>query len=361
MASAPCTHYFLGANSRYGFRSLYGGFCRAEDRSFLHVIKGGPGCGKSSFMRRIGAAAEREGLAVEYILCSGDPDSLDGVFIPALGIGYVDGTAPHSMDVAYPGCGGMYLDLGRFYDSCALRTQIMEIMDINRRYKALYASAYAAIAAGSAALPRCFPGIWGREEKDKVAKKLSGLCRRELRSGSGKGRVTERFLEAMSCKGPQFLDATLSALCEKIYLLDNELGLGHYYLQNLLPRLLENGLDTVVCRDCLDPELISALIIPELSMAFVCSGPGREELNIYRHVRLDALPLREELSRLRPELRRAKRLSRESLSFAVDTLAGAKALHDELENIYNPHVDFDGVYEEAERHISLLFGPGNHG
>ena len=40
-------------------------------------------------------AAEKKGLEVEYILCSGDPDSLDGVYIPALRLGYADGTAPH--------------------------------------------------------------------------------------------------------------------------------------------------------------------------------------------------------------------------------------------------------------------------
>ena len=45
--------YYLGANSGGGFRSLYRYFAAGPgDR--LHVIKGGPGTGKSSFMRRIG-------------------------------------------------------------------------------------------------------------------------------------------------------------------------------------------------------------------------------------------------------------------------------------------------------------------
>ena len=84
------TRYFLGANAYSGFYSLYGGFCAGEG-DYLRVIKGGPGTGKSALMRRIGAAAERAGHDVEYILCSGDPDSLDGVYIPALGVGYADG------------------------------------------------------------------------------------------------------------------------------------------------------------------------------------------------------------------------------------------------------------------------------
>ena len=89
------SRYFLGSNSSRGFYSLYGDFCSYKDGCFLHVIKGGPGCGKSSFMRRIASAAEEKGLFVEYVLCSGDPDSIDGIYIPALSTGYVDGTAPH--------------------------------------------------------------------------------------------------------------------------------------------------------------------------------------------------------------------------------------------------------------------------
>ena len=58
-------YFFLGANSEEGFFSLYdqllGG--RLDD---LMILKGGPGCGKSTFMRRMGAAMERAGERVVY-------------------------------------------------------------------------------------------------------------------------------------------------------------------------------------------------------------------------------------------------------------------------------------------------------
>ena len=79
--------YFLGANTGKGFVSLYDEFCKPESGNFLYVIKGGPGCGKSSFMKKIGKAAEDAELDVEYVICSGDPDSLDGVLIPAWHVG----------------------------------------------------------------------------------------------------------------------------------------------------------------------------------------------------------------------------------------------------------------------------------
>ncbi len=87
--------YFLGANSPNGFYSLYDQLIDPGLAEDIFILKGGPGCGKSSLMRTVGKAMEDKGLYVEYIQCSGDPDSLDGIVIPALKTAIVDGTAPH--------------------------------------------------------------------------------------------------------------------------------------------------------------------------------------------------------------------------------------------------------------------------
>ena len=39
---------------------------------------------------------------------------------------------------------------------------------------------------------------------------------------------------------------------------------------------------------------------------------------------------------------------------AVESLAQAKAMHDELESLYNPHVDFDQVYRTAGEIVEEL-------
>ena len=41
---------------------------------------------------------------------------------------------------------------------------------------------------------------------------------------------------------------------------------------------------------------------------------------------------------------------------AYDELRQAKALHDELEAVYNPHVDFARVYALAHAHALQLLG-----
>ena len=103
--------YFLGANSPQGFYSLYDQLLPPETANAIYIIKGGPGCGKSTLMRQVAAQAAQAGETVEYILCSGDPDSLDGVVLPRLKVALVDGTAPHVIEPKYPGMVEQYVNV----------------------------------------------------------------------------------------------------------------------------------------------------------------------------------------------------------------------------------------------------------
>ena len=88
--------YFLGGNTADGFFSYYDSLMRQEDAHKIYVIKGGPGTGKSSLMKAIAKQAQKKGLATDLIHCSSDPDSLDGLSLPALKTAFVDGTSPHA-------------------------------------------------------------------------------------------------------------------------------------------------------------------------------------------------------------------------------------------------------------------------
>ena len=87
-------HILLGANSGEGFYSLYDQLLHARLDDLL-IIKGGPGCGKSSFMRAVAKELAAAGEETVYVNCSGDPDSLDGALFPSIKTGLVDGTSPH--------------------------------------------------------------------------------------------------------------------------------------------------------------------------------------------------------------------------------------------------------------------------
>lgn len=89
------THYFLGANASGGYISLFDDLINPESDNALHIIKGGPGCGKSCFISKIANAMISNGYHVEFFHCSHSPDTLDGIYIQELKTAYLDGTAPH--------------------------------------------------------------------------------------------------------------------------------------------------------------------------------------------------------------------------------------------------------------------------
>ena len=59
--------YFLGANAPDGFYSLYPELIDLERARAVYILKGGPGCGQSTLMRRVGERMEQAALRREYI------------------------------------------------------------------------------------------------------------------------------------------------------------------------------------------------------------------------------------------------------------------------------------------------------
>ena len=110
---AKTTHFFLGANSGSGFQNLFPEILPLEDTYDLMILKGGPGVGKNTFMREVGKTLEAgRGRTVEYLWCSGDPDSLDGVVIPAIHCGMLRRHQPPRHGAPVPGGGGSVCGFG---------------------------------------------------------------------------------------------------------------------------------------------------------------------------------------------------------------------------------------------------------
>lgn len=60
-----------------------------------YFLKGRPGTGKSTFLKKIGKAAQDRGYRVEIYHCAFDPNSLDMLVIRELGVCVFDSTSPH--------------------------------------------------------------------------------------------------------------------------------------------------------------------------------------------------------------------------------------------------------------------------
>lgn len=340
--------YYLGANSGEGFRSLYRYFASAPgDR--LHVIKGGPGTGKSSFMRRIGREAEKRGLRADYVPCSGDPDSLDGVYLPELRQGFVDGTAPHVVEPALFGADGDYLNLGQFCRLPLKAADEKRARELGAAYRARYGAAYRSLAAAAALCRTRGEDAVFAELEQKLRRRLRGVLQRHAPRGAS-GAESRRYLSAISCRG--LLLAPLPAACPLLYRLDEGRGLAPRALQLVAEEAEARGLSRILCPSPLDETQLEAVLLPEAGLAFAA---GDWEAPQTRSIRLDAM-----LPPLEPEEKRRLRLARqreqETLDEAVRELARAKALHDELEAVFRPYMDFPALDAFAERTIRDLFG-----
>ena len=150
--SVPITDtYFAAANGYDGFRSDFDGVLAPSALCKLYILKGGPGTGKSTLMRKI--AEHFSGIAsVTKILCSSDIGSLDGVLIEKDGhtVGIADGTAPHVIEPHYPGVIERIVNLGDGFDYRALASHRDAVMSLTEGKKNGYNKAYNALkVAGS--------------------------------------------------------------------------------------------------------------------------------------------------------------------------------------------------------------------
>lgn len=315
--------YFLGANSMNGFASLYDNF--PGGRAMLHIIKGCPGNGKSNFMRRIGRAAEGHGHDVEYILCSGDPDSLDGVYIPALRQAWVDGTAPHVIEPSVFGASGDYVNLGRFCRLPISGHDRERMLSINRRYKGLYKDAYEYLA--SAGHLQRFHAMAESDGKDAVREIIDSAMLRDNRPG----RIEKRFMSAHSCFGRVMLTEEISKLCKLVIKIENPALMS--YAAELAAKL---GAEVILCLYPLCPEIPEAVLMPKLGLAFV-SPEWQLDAVQYIHCELsddDPGDIEEHI-----------------LSLTYKKLSEAKTLHDALEAVYKPYIDYKALEEYTEEVI----------
>ena len=108
-------------------------------------------------------------------------------------------------------------------------------------------------------------------------------------------------------------------------------------LTHLAAGALAAGHDVIVCPSPLFPDRMEHLLIPSLSLAFVSASPSLPyPKRPYRRIRLDAMADAELLRRNKARLKFSRKVSAALVEEAVDSLAQAKAMHDELEGLYNP-------------------------
>lgn len=353
-------NYFLGANTASGFYSLFDELYSPVDRWHAYIIKGGPGTGKSGFMRKIAAAARENGFEVEQIFCSSDPASLDAVIIPELKTCVADGTSPHVIEPKYPGAVEEIINLGEFWNTEMLRKNSAEIIEKNLECSACHQRCIRFLSAFTTLKNDDERLILPCVDTDKLLNYVERTAAREFgTSDSAKtGHFCRRFLSAVTPNGINCFQETVYDLCDRVVMLDDDKGaVSSMLLGLIMKRAMISGYDVIACPCISNPaKKLDHLIIPSLRLCFFTENschtlpndPDRL-VNVRRFLNIDEL--KEHKARLNFNQKAASDL----LDEAVLSLSNAKAVHDELEQFYIPAMDFDAVEEKAQQVIERIF------
>lgn len=269
------------------------------------------------------------------------------------------GTAAHVVEPKYPGVVEQYVNLGECYRREGLSELRRDIQNAMVGYKGCYQRAYRCLSAAAEVGQDIRATLMTPGVEERMARRAAGILSREVKrdKNAAPGRVKQRFLGAVSHQGVLCLYGTVLAQCQRVYELSDRYGLGHEMLSHLLTGVVNAGYDAVACPDPMAPNRLAHLLVPQLSLAFVTTIPERPfPVRPWRRLRLDAMVPQELLRRSRPRLRFVQRVSEALVEEAVSALREAKNMHDDLEGLYHPFVDFEQVNQKADEIVKELLG-----
>jgi hypothetical protein len=347
-------NYFAGGNTARGFYSLFDSNLQGLDR--LYILKGGPGNGKSTLMKKVSDEWAKKGYDIELLHCSSDPDSLDGVIIRGLGVGIVDGTAPHIIEPIAPGAIDQYVNLGEAWDSAKLASEKWEIFKINEKINESYGKAYSSFAEA----------LKIHDEWEKIYinsmdfQKADQLTNNLIEKFFGKMRlhklsdVKHRYLGAATPKGAVDFVPNLTEDVAKRYFIKGRAGSGKStMLKKIAASAEERGFDVEVYHCGFDPNSLDMVIVREIGIAiFDSTAPheyfpslGTDEIvDMYEEV---IAPGTDEI--FAEDISNISERYKAKMKEAIAHLAEAKVQHDELEKIYIDAIDFEVVDKITQR------------
>ncbi|NLZ25063.1 MAG: hypothetical protein GX891_01190 [Clostridiales bacterium] len=329
------TRIFVGSNTPLGFQSFYGE--KLKNIARVYILKGGPGTGKNTLLKKIGQEASERGLDTEYWYCSGDPLSLDGIYIKKLNIAIVDGTAPHVIDATLPAVKETVVALGDYIDEAKVRLYSETIIELAHQKSAHYKRAYKALASARKIMEAeedLDEGIIYNDKLTQLAASLAYHIRRAVPR-------TEQFSRAITPMGIMFFNDFMAQ--RQVIALNSSSRLLLYRFFNKLKNML-CGYDAYHCPFA--PQEIEAMTVARYAVVPAELANGEIAETIELDTALKKTPVRYEF-----ESAEFDRM----FTHAVEELNFARLCHIEMEKYYIEAMDFDKVNEKTSKIIAEIF------
>ncbi len=349
--------YFLAANACGGFYSEFSGSYSANDHWKAYIIKGGPGTGKSTLMKKAAARAAEKGIPFELFPCSSDPTSLDGVAFPTKKVIILDGTAPHVVEPKYPALCEQIINMGDFWDEkklCGREKDLIELTDINKAYHKK-ASQYITVAGQI--MKYNFGVSLSAADIDKAYRFGCSLAKQHIPKKGGAGRESIRFLSGYTPEGFVFYGNTINSVAKKQIVVSDKYGaVSSIIFSSVRDYAKQNGHKIITVKSCLLPDdIIDHIIIPDLSLAFCREAPDMPIDSTERRIHARRFVSNEVMAKNRQKLNFNRRITKELLIKACENLKAAKAIHDQMEKYYIDIMDFESLNTYTDKITDKIF------
>jgi len=349
---------FPGGNTSRGFFSYYSYILEQEEAKRIIVIKGGPGVGKSSFMKKIAEEMLDRGYDVEYMHCSSDNNSLDGLVIPSIKVALLDGTAPHVVDPQNPGVVDEIIHLGDYWNESGMRANRDAVLRENKEVGRFFARAYRYIkAAAEVYEDTAVINSWAMDDAkvNAVSEKLISDLFGNKGVSTKAGKVRRLFASAITPDGLKNYLGTLMKN-EKVYSIKGQQGTGtEKLLEKVLNSALERGYYVEAYYCALHPEKLEHIIIPEISASLTTSNKYHAaEVNFYAEIDFNEYLDEAIIEPYEKEIEYNTKEFEFLLEKAIETIGKAKVLHDHMESYYIPNMDFEAVQRCCEATLARI-------
>lgn len=338
---AHIKHVFPGGNTSLGFHSYYQ-YLPPENPQRIFILKGGPGVGKSTFMKKVGDTFAKQGFDLEHHHCSSDNNSLDGVVIPALGVAMIDGTAPHIVDPRFPGAIDELVDLGAYWDATSMEANRELILRSTREVSRLFTRGYRYLKAARTMVD----DISEKHTSSMNFAPITTLTYELIHSiiptpkYGCQGSTRHLFGSAFTPNGHvHFVESILHGL-SKVYHIAGSDGTGKTTMLNkIATHAVDAGLSVEIYHAPLIPTKIETLVIPSLSVGF--TSVRIEAYDYHKTYHLDDHLYPNQFAMYRYELEESHYNFVNLIENAIKNIRMAKLEHDSLEQFYVPNMNFE--------------------
>lgn len=347
---------FPGGNTYKGFHSFYDYIIQNGEANRIFCIKGGPGVGKSSFMKSIAREFIELGYDVELHHCSSDNNSLDGVVIKQAKVALLDGTAPHIVDPKNPGAVDEILNFGEFWNEAGFAIEKDTIISLNKEIKGYFNSSYHYLMSAKEMQDDIEIAVEEAVDNAKLNKLLLNLKAEltdKLESTGRVGKERHLFDSAITPDGLIDYIDTIIKDTYKCYFFEgiHEKGISEI-MKVLASEYLQRGYEAELYHQPLNPDRLQTVLIEKLELAFTINRKLKDRA--YRVFDIDEAIIPEKLKSKAELINKDNEMKEMLLNEACSRINMAKKKHDEVEKKYIPQMDFTAVAELRKQVIDRI-------